>query len=275
MKDDIGDRMKLYEMMEAGRKFVPLLPIVARLDGMRFSVFTRGLKRPYDKRLSDLMIETTKYLVEETNAVCGYTQSDEITLAWHSNDFNVQTYFDGRISKIISVLAAKCSVQFNKLLHNAIPEKSHTSPVFDCRAWQMPNIDEATNAFLWREIDATKNSITMAAQEFYEHNELEGVTGDQKQELLFQKGINWNDYPTFFKRGTYIQRKKRIIAQTFEDIEKLPLKHHARTNLELIIERSNYEVIDMPPLRKVINRANVIFYGELPEVETSNIANIS
>lgn len=99
MNDDLGDRMKVYEMAEAGRKFMPLLPIVARLDGKGFSSFTKGLLRPYDERLSNLMVDCTKYLVSETNACCGYTQSDEITLAWYAPDYKSEIYFAGRISK--------------------------------------------------------------------------------------------------------------------------------------------------------------------------------
>lgn len=79
MSDDFGDRMKLYEMAEAGRKFMPLLPVIARIDGRSFSKFTKGLERPYDIRLSKLMVATTKFLVQETNANCGYTQSDGAT----------------------------------------------------------------------------------------------------------------------------------------------------------------------------------------------------
>ena len=79
MRDAMGDRMKLYESAEAGRRLMPLLPAVARLDGKGFSGFTRGLARPFDVRLSNLMVETTTFLVEETNAVCGYTQSDGAT----------------------------------------------------------------------------------------------------------------------------------------------------------------------------------------------------
>lgn len=64
---EIGNRMKAYEMAEAGRKFMPLLPVIARIDGRSFSKFTKGLERPYDIRLSKLMVATTKFLVQETD----------------------------------------------------------------------------------------------------------------------------------------------------------------------------------------------------------------
>jgi hypothetical protein len=60
-KTALGDRMKLYGRIEAGRRCLPLLPICARIDGKRFSRFTQGLERPYDQRLSRLMVDVTRF----------------------------------------------------------------------------------------------------------------------------------------------------------------------------------------------------------------------
>lgn len=68
-------------------------PILVRLDGKAFHTFTKGLQRPFDKRLSDLMVDTTKFLVEQSNATVGYTQSDEISLAIYTEDPNSEVYF--------------------------------------------------------------------------------------------------------------------------------------------------------------------------------------
>ncbi len=268
MNDAFGDRMKMFEQAEAGRRFMPLLPVLARLDGKGFSKFTKGMDRPYDVRLSNLMIDTTAHLVKETNACCGYTQSDEITLAWYSDDINSQIFFDGKIQKMVSVLASMCSVYFNSHLPDMFDardiEHRVGTAVFDCRCWQVPSLVEGANAFLWREYDATKNSISMAASSVYSHKQLDGKNGSEKQELLHQKGINWNDYPSFFKRGSYIQR--RVIKSKLrpEDLESLPEKHHARLNPDLEIERSEIKRIDMPRFSSVFNRADVIFRGEEP-----------
>jgi len=58
---NFGDRMKQYEVVESDRRFMPLLPVCARLDGKGFSQFTQDLKRPYDTRMVDLMCKTTAY----------------------------------------------------------------------------------------------------------------------------------------------------------------------------------------------------------------------
>ena len=82
-KDGLGDRCKGYEAADAGRRAVRGQPLIARLDGRAFHTFTRDLKRPYEHGMSIAMIETARYLLDEMNALVGYTQSDEITLAWY------------------------------------------------------------------------------------------------------------------------------------------------------------------------------------------------
>ena len=104
----------------------------------------------------------------------------------------------------------------------------------------------------------------MAASHYYSHKDLIGKNGSDRQEMLFQKGINWNDdYPTHFKRGTYVQ-KKRIEATPFsaDELDRLPLKHEAHAmNPSLLVERSVIRVLDLPPLASVTNREAVIFEG--------------
>lgn len=264
--DNFGDRMKSYENQTCGINLIPRIPVIARLDGKGFSKFTKGLKRPYDERLSKLMVETTKYLVKETNANCGYTQSDEITLVWYNDSYESEIYFNGRLFKMISDLASMCSVFFNRELPNYLPEKKDKMPRFDCRVFNVPNIEEATNVFLWREQDATKNSISMAAQSVYSHGQLMNKSGNEKQEMLFIKGINWNDYPSFFKRGTYVQRKRVVSKFTSTELSRLPAKHQAKLNPDLEIERWIVSDIELPTLSKIKNRVNVIIFGENPEL---------
>ena len=265
MSDGLGDRMKQYEGAEAGRRLMPLLPALARLDGRAFHSFVRGLDRPFDKRLSDLMIDTATFLVRETNAVIGYTQSDEITLAWVPGEYDAQIFFDGRIQKMTSTLAALCSAHFNRRLPAYLPGAfADRVPVFDCRVWNVPTREEAANTFLWRERDATKNSIAMAARAYYGHADLHNKSGAEMQELLWKKGVNWSDYPTFFKRGTYLQRRTVSRAFTATERSALPEKHAARGNPALVVERTECVPLDLPPLAQVGNRAGTLFRGEKP-----------
>lgn len=264
MSDDLGDRMKLYEQAEAGRRLMPLLPVLARIDGRAFHAFTRGMDRPFDARFSAAMIETTECLVRLTNACMGYTQSDEITLAWHSTDIKSQIWFDGKIHKMVSQLAANATLIFFRIIDAQMSGYAERDPTFDARVWNVPNRTEGANCFLWREWDATKNSISMAAHALYSHNELHGKDGGEKLDLLMAKGVNWNEYPAFFKRGAYVQRRTISTPFTTEELDALPPKHQARTNPGLTVERSQVRVIDLPPLASIDNREAVIFEGAEP-----------
>ena len=262
--ESLGDRMKLYEAAETGRRFMPTLPILARMDGRAFHSFCSDLERPYDERLINLMVAVTRYMVAETCAKIGYTQSDEINLAWLSEDIKSQVFFDGRIFKMTSVLAAMATAKFNELLPEYLPEKEELLPVFDCRAWQTPSREEAANVFVWREQDATRNSLQMAAQSMFSHDELEGKKAPDLHDLLHSRGVNWNDYPAAFKRGTYVKRNKVTRKITAGELDELPPQHDARTNPDMVIERWDVGVLEMPPITRVENRTDVLFEDQSP-----------
>lgn len=271
MSDALGDRMKGYEMAEAGRCFMPLLPILARVDGRAFHSFTRGMERPYDPAMTLCMVETARALATETNACVAYTQSDEITLAWHVTDPKSEIWFGGRISKMTSQLGALATLYFYRWVGDALPGYSDKLPTFDARVWQVPNRTEGANVFLWREWDATKNSVTMAAAELYSHAELHGKHTGDKHKMMHAKGVNWNDYPAVFKRGQFVQRRRIVRPFTAEEIESLPPKHEARANPSLTVERWQIKAIEMPPFGSVVNREAVIFDGAEPEVSAPTV----
>jgi tRNA(His) 5'-end guanylyltransferase len=270
MKADLDTRMKEYERQPQGSRFMPFLPVMARLDGKAFHSFTAGLPRPYDERLSRLMVETMTFLVRETDALLGYTQSDEITLIWHSTEPGCQIFMDGKTSKMTSVLASMATAIFNRELPDRIPEKAAELAFFDCRVWTVPSRSEATNAILWRVQDAVRNSIQMAGQAQFTQEELHGKSSDEIQEMLHTKGINWNDYPRWSKEGSFVQRRNVSLplGLTAEEIEKLPPKHHARTDPDLMVERSSLLLLDMPPFGRVTNKVDVIFEGAEPILKT-------
>jgi tRNA(His) 5'-end guanylyltransferase len=259
--------MKFYERMVSDTRLLPLVPVAARIDGRAFHTFCKGLRRPYDERISKLMSETCKFLVLQTNAKIGYTQSDEISLVWYSDDWKSEIFFDGRVQKMTTQLSALASVYFNSLLPELLPEKVKKMPTFDARVWSLPTLTEAANYILWREQDATKNSISMAAQAYFSHTALHGKSGADKQEMLWQKGVNWNDYPAFFRRGVYFARRassKPFSMLSDEEKSVLPAKHAARTNPDLVIERSSIVEIPLPPLGRIGNREAVLFEGATP-----------
>jgi tRNA(His) guanylyltransferase len=262
-KDGLGDRCKSYELAEAGRQAMRGLPLLARLDGRAFHTFTRGMKRPYEHGMSTAMIETARYLVQDMTAIVGYTQSDEITLAWFESSQSASAYaFDGRFQKLASVLAGMASARFVQLVLKHLPEKAGETPHFDCRVWQVPTLDDAADVFVWREDDAVKNSITMAAGVYFTDAELDGKNSSVKQEMLWQKGVNWNGFPSFFKRGTYLQRRTHERPLADDERARIPEAH--RPPIGATFQRTQVVEIDLPPVRKIENLSAVLFERAAP-----------
>jgi len=51
---------------------------------------------------------------------------------------------------------------------------------------------------------------------------------------------------------------------TSEELEKLPLKHNARKNPDMLVERWIVDEVKLPPLSRIENRVDVIIFGKNP-----------
>lgn len=221
----LDDRMKQYENVT--RTYLPCrMPVIIRIDGRAFHTFSRGFKKPFDAILSNSMINTTKYLLENIEGcVFAYTQSDEISLLLKNDQTNeTNAWFDNNLSKIISLSASMATLAFNKYFEEEVDEfcwnidtkieqayftSLEKGAMFDSRAFVIPE-SEIVNYFIWRQEDATKNSIQVVAQANFPHKQLQGLNCSQLQEKLFQeKGINWGeDTLTKYKRGVAFYKKE-------------------------------------------------------------------
>jgi tRNA(His) 5'-end guanylyltransferase len=171
------------------------------------------------------MVDTTKYLVENTHAALGYTQSDEISLCWNldlEENPEAQYMFDGKFQKLTSVLASMAGAYFCRELGKRIPEKSEALPVFDARVWNVPNLNDVYLNFLWRQDDCIKNSISMAAQAHFSSKELHGVGSEDKKKMLRLTGLPWEDEPRFFKTGTFVRRNSKWLEMSPEQLNQIP-----------------------------------------------------
>ncbi|MFE5318602.1 tRNA(His) guanylyltransferase Thg1 family protein [Paenibacillus sp. NPDC056579] len=205
-KDDFGNRMKQYE--DAYRMYLPRrLPVVLRIDGCYFHTFTRGMNKPFDAQLTSALWETCKYLAAQMmGCKLVYHQSDEISILLTNYDkLTTQSWFDNNLQKMVSVSASMAAAKFNQEIGKYYPGKELAA--FDSRAWVLPH-DEVANYFIWRQQDATKNSISMMSQAHFPQKELQGLDGKQLQDKLFtEKGVNWNDLPVWQKRGVCITKQ--------------------------------------------------------------------
>lgn len=260
-KDDLGDRMKDHERRETGRKFFVTLPVYARIDGRGFSKFTQGMDRPFDQRMTDAMIEVTRYLVKETHATIGYVQSDEISLVWMAPDHESDIFFNGKTQKMASVLASMAAAKMAHVIRGWSPYEDRL-PSFDARVLQLPNIHEAANMFLWRALDAQKNAVSMACRALYSAKQMHRRNQREMLEMISEKGVSFEDYPPAFRQGTFIRRESVERVLTEEELAKMPANMR---DSDMLVTRSNVVAVkDVPPFQRVANRAEFIFEGAEP-----------
>ena len=225
VNDELGTRMKEFYEGVPKTRLVRRMPVAIRLDGKAFHTFTRGFEKPFDEVLGRAMRGTMKYLCENIQGcVLGYTQSDEITLILVDyQNLNSCAWFDYEVQKMCSISASMATMAFNKFFIKEVEEwfsnqkpfttetirlydlyhlKSETGAMFDARVFNIPK-EEVCNLIYWRQLDATRNSIQMVGQTNFSHKKLQNKSCNMIQEMLFaEKGINWNDYPTYLKRGS-------------------------------------------------------------------------
>ena len=247
------------------------MPVIIRLqpDGKAFHSFTRGLKKPFDDIFVKSMQDTMKYLCENVQGCAlGYCQSDEITLVlvdYQSRE--ASAWFDNNIQKMVSVSASMATMAFNrffvnnchqwyednidfdelilstdeniKKLFNAYTKACNKGAMFDSRVFTMPK-EEVVNCLIWRQQDATRNSIQSVGQANFSHTQLHGKNcSDIQDMLMLEKGINWNDYPTHLKRGTCCIRKPFKINEGTEQ-EAIRNKWVIDTEIPIFTQDKDY-----------------------------------
>lgn len=283
--DDLGCRMKTFYEQIPKTKLMRRCPVAIRIDGRAFHTFTRGFQKPFDEVLIKSMQETMKYLCENIQGcVLAYTQSDEITLILIDyKKLTSSAWFDYEVQKICSIAASMATMAFNNIFSkyvkefdlelayndNGIDTKENRKlweiykkainkgAMFDARCFNIPK-EEVTNLVYWRQLDASRNSIQMVGQANFSHKELQNKSCNDIQNMLMtQKGINWNDLPTYQKRGSCCVRNK-IVIESDGVIETIQLRDTSKSENKWIIDT------DIPIFkgegREYIDR--LVFIGE-------------
>jgi tRNA(His) guanylyltransferase len=199
--DELDDKMRVFETAH-DLVVLPGIYMVARLDGRSFTRLTKEVHQfeaPFDIRFRDLMLDSVEHLMTcGFNILYGFTESDEISLLFSPEENS----FGRKLRKLISILAAEASAKFSLRLG--------AMACFDCRISQLPNMDLVVDYFRWRNEDAHRNALNAHWYWCLRRDglsvekattSLEGVSVAEKNELLFQHGINFNNLPCWQKRG--------------------------------------------------------------------------
>lgn len=199
--DDLDKKMRVFETA-ADLCVLPGMFMVARLDGRSFTRLTKDVcqfEAPFDERFRDLMVTTAESLMScGFRVLYAYMESDEISLLFDPEE----QLFGRKLRKYNSTLAGEASAQFSVRLGRAAS--------FDCRISQLPSPVLVVDYFRWRNEDAARNALNAycywtlrksGLDERQATKQLLGLSVGQKNELLFQYGLNFNDVPNWQKRG--------------------------------------------------------------------------
>ena len=287
--DDLGVRMKTFYEQIPKTKLMRRCPVAIRIDGKAFHTFTRGFHKPFDEVLIKSMQGTMKYLCENIQGcVLGYTQSDEITLILVDyKKLTSSAFFNYEVQKLCSIAASMATMAFNRIFAEKVKEFIYNDgenyennseeyrlcsayknavikgAMFDARCFNIPK-EEVTNLCYWRQDDASRNSIQMVGQANFSHKELHKKSRNDIQDMLMtQKGINWNDFPTYQKRGSCCIKIEENISEN-NSVEKMEFGEDRKKTV-INIERSHWIIDTDIPIFKGEGREYIdrlVFVGE-------------
>lgn len=208
MKDELGTRMKEFYEKRTKIKLPRRTYTIIRLDGKAFHTYTRKLQKPFDHALMEDMAWTTKFLCENIQGCkMGYTQSDEISLLLTDFDrLGTDAWFDNDIQKMVSVSASMATGYFNRRREPNDFDVLPSLAFFDSRVFTIPTAVEVENYFIWRQKDATRNSISMVAQNKFSHKQLHGKSTDEMKRMLHIVDDPWYKYGDDCKYGNWIKK---------------------------------------------------------------------
>jgi tRNA(His) guanylyltransferase len=254
----LSDRIEEY-LDRSDLKLLSRVPIIICINGRAFAKATQLLDKPYCPKFSECMLSTmVKLCTYVEGAMFAYQHNDEIILITR-NDQNSDTHpwYDNKIQKICSVTASIASLHFNecaaKMKLNIPPSCIFTSQIFE-----VPNIAEAINTFIYKQQQNFHTSIQSACLYNLLNNHdknsikdmLTGLDIDGKIDLLSQEcKVNFNDYPLAFRRGVAAYKVPKIVDGV--------MKHKWHINSELPIFTR-----DQSFLSNIFKNGMDIFRGE-------------
>jgi tRNA(His) 5'-end guanylyltransferase len=230
--DEFEARIRALEVFHSLR-LLPSAWVILRLDGRGFSRFTESrFEKPFDARFHDGMVQSAQAVLEDFQGVYAYTESDEISVllprAWD--------LFDRELEKAVSLSAGLASA----VLSLAFGARVH----FDSRAILAAEDEQAVDYFRWRQADAARCALNgwaywtlrkadLSVAEATSALERKSVA--EKNELLFQAGVNCNDLPLWQRRGTglYWERYQREGYNPKLDQKVVTTRRRIRVDQEL------------------------------------------
>lgn len=243
-----------YEYVKLFERNDILLPntfLVIRIDGHSFHRFSdlHQFQKPNDLKALKLMTHAAKQVLShfggKHECLCAYGISDEYSFIF-SPKCNT---FQRRESKLISTLVSVFTGAYILAWSKYFPDTPlQYAPSFDARAVLYPTSQNIKDYLAWRQVDQHINNLyntvfwalrlrppkdgdTGPLNAIEAEAKLSGTVSSDKHDILFkQYGINYNEEPEIYKKGTILlypsekskRKKKGRVEEHYTDIMRQP-----------------------------------------------------
>ncbi|KAL6433170.1 hypothetical protein ACFW04_006422 [Cataglyphis niger] len=192
--------------------------IVVRIDGRNFSRFceTHQFVKPNDVAALELMNRAAIAVMEDfKEIILGFGQSDEYSFVFRKDTELYKRRASKLLSNVNSLFASSYVYYWPRIFRG---KELYYPPSFDARIVLYPTDKNLRDYLAWRQADVhinnlyntcfwnliLKGKLTPCQAE----EKLRGTLASHKNELLFQEfGINYNNEPQLFRKGTTLIRK--------------------------------------------------------------------
>jgi len=228
----LGERMKSYETID---NIVGYQSFVIRIDGRRFSRFTKYFKKPFDENFMRLMQDTAIALFKEFQPTIVHVQSDEISMVFKNRcsyekfveePHQHEHLFSGRVEKLLSISSSYATSKFcyylKQMLEINIDDYSDlrtdfnngkVSISFDSRVVIIPENKEyeLVNYLYWRSVnDGYRNAVSMIARKYFSSKQLDSMSTQERINQLKNINDDYDSLPEHYKYGWFIKNQLSI-----------------------------------------------------------------
>ncbi|KAK5109950.1 hypothetical protein LTR62_006439 [Meristemomyces frigidus] len=192
--------------------------LIVRIDGRGFTKLCKkyDFAKPNDRRAIDLMNSAAVEVVRSfVDVVFAYGQSDEYSFIFHEST----TLFDRRAAKLATSVATAFTAEYCMQWATFFPDLplDRPWPTFDGRCVCYPKRKVLRDYLSWRQADCHINNLynttfwTMVVKGEMSPTDaeqsLKGTLSRDKNEILYSRfGINYNNEPEVFRKGTIVYR---------------------------------------------------------------------
>ncbi|XP_022197594.2 probable tRNA(His) guanylyltransferase [Nilaparvata lugens] len=260
------DYVKSFETED---RCLPNCWTVVRIDGKNFHKFCdlHELQKPNDKRSLELMNRSAACVMQEFHDInIAYGQSDEYSFVFRKDTTMFSRRKDKILTNVVSLFASSFAYFWSTYFGT---EQLLYPPSFDGRIVLYPTDKNLRDYLNWRQADAHINNLyntvfwslvnkkgltTTEAQE-----RLKGTLSGEKNEILFKEfGMNYNNEPAMFKKGTVLVRK--LMRDPSSDKTK---KITIAMNCDIIGDafwKENHEILEMKTSNLYENTEKFVTY---------------